>query len=522
MLLYRSLLRPCPSGCSRTRGLSRQGAAGLVTAGVLIVSLAAPVSPQTSTGPEGSGKALLVLAAASLADVLPPLAGRWEERSGVPVRFSFAATSRLAPQLEAGVPADVFISADLEWMDWAEERGAIRRETRTPIASNRLVLAVPAQPGTRAVEPDEVIERVTLLALADEHVPAGRYARQALESEGVWTEVESRVVRGGSVRGTLEWIARGEVEAGVVYRTDAAAEPRVEAVREFSPGSHDAIVYSGAVTVGSTSPEEAGRFLAFLADPEGRAVLSAAGFMAPPDPSASSQGMAGSFPDPLSAIRLSVIVAFVATLVGLVPAVGLGWLLARREFRGKSVVATLVLAPLVLPPVVTGFILLSLLGLRSLLGGWLAALGVQVPFTLVGASLAAMVVGLPLYVMAIRGAFEAVDTRFEEVSWTLGVHRSATFRRVTLPLAIPGIAAGAVLAFARSLGEFGATIVLAGNVEGSTRTIALAVYSLLESPSGHAATWTLVGASVVISLGALLGFEALSRRQKARLEDHRG
>ena len=124
--------------------------------------------------------------------------------------------------------------------------------------------------------------------------------------------------------------------------------------------------------------------------------------------------------------------------------------------------------------------------------------------------------------MAIRGAFEAIDTRYEEVSWTLGVHRSATFRRVTLPLALPGIAAGAVLAFARALGEFGATIVLAGNVEGSTRTIALAVYSLLESPSGHATTWWLVGASVAISLAALLGFEALNRRQRARLDDHRG
>ena len=232
--------------------------------------------------------------------------------------------------------------------------------------------------------------------------------------------------------------------------------------------------------------------------------------------------MESQVPDPWSAIRLSLVVALAATLVGLAPAVAVGWLLARKEFVGKSLLATLVLVPLVLPPVVTGFLLLSLLGSQSVMGVWLARLGVEIPFTLLGATVAALVVGLPLYIMAIRGAFQAADARYEEVSWTLGVHRAATFRRVTLPLAFPGIAAGAVLAFARALGEFGATIVLAGNVEGSTQTIALAVYSLLESPAGHRATWMLVGASVAISLVALLGFEALTRRQRARLEDHRG
>jgi molybdate transport system permease protein len=145
-------------------------------------------------------------------------------------------------------------------------------------------------------------------------------------------------------------------------------------------------------------------------------------------------------------------------------------------------------------------------------------MGLEVPFTIVGAAIAAFVVGLPLYVISIRGAFEAVDRTYEELSWTLGSPPHRTFIRVSLPLALPGIAAGAILAFARALGEFGATVVLAGNVEGSTRTIALAVYTLLESPSGRDTIWVLVGASVVISLLALLGFETLSRRQKQRIE----
>ena len=131
--------------------------------------------------------------------------------------------------------------------------------------------------------------------------------------------------------------------------------------------------------------------------------------------------------------------------------------------------------------------------------------------------MAAFAVGLPLYVLSVRNAFQAVDPSFEEVAWTLGKRPWPAFVRVTFPLALPGIAAGAVLAFARALGEFGATVVLAGNVEGSTRTIALAVYTLLESPQGREAIWFLVGASVFLSLLALLGFEILSRHQKKQM-----
>ena len=201
------------------------------------------------------------------------------------------------------------------------------------------------------------------------------------------------------------------------------------------------------------------------------------------------------------------------------PALLLGRLLARRDFACKTLVSTLVLMPLVLPPVVTGFLLLSLLGSRGPLGPALAALGITVPFTLLAPIVAALVVGFPLYVLSARGAFEAVDARLEEVAWTLGVRPRPAFFRVALPLALPGIAAGATLAFARALGEFGATIVLAGNLEGRTRTIPLAVYSLLEAPGGTRAAWILAGASVLLSLVALAGFEMLSRWQKRRLEE---
>ncbi len=480
------------------------------------------------------------MAASSLQDVLPVVARAWEAAGGEPIRFSFDATSRLAPQILSGAPADVFISADEAWMRWLGDGGGVDPASIRVVATNQLVFVVPSGASDSPTGPRSLatadLERV---ALAGENVPAGRYARAALESVGVWPQVQPRVVRGGTVRGTLEWVARGEADGGIVYRTDALVEDRVRIAFAFDEAGSPSPSYPAAATTRTEYPETARAFLDFLRGAETLALLDASGFgpgvagspsgpiPAPgldrpssPAQRSSSEGSTGL--DPWSAVRLSLIVAFSAVLLGLIPAVSMGWLLARRDFIGKSFVSMIVMAPLVVPPVVTGFLLLTVLGRESVLGGWLSAMGLSIPFTLLGATLAALVVGFPLYVMAIRAVFDTVDRRFEEVSWTLGVPKAPTFRRISLPLALPGIAAGAVLAFARSLGEFGATVVLAGNMEGETRTIALAVYSLLESPSGRSSTWILVVASVLLSLVALLGFEGLSRWQRRRMEDHHG
>ena len=472
--------------------------------------------------PERTPETLVVLAASSLQDVLPAVAQAWHAAGGVPVRFSFDATSRLAPQILRGAPADVFISADDVWMGWLREQGGVDGASIRPVATNQLVFVVPRGASAPPGDPRSIARAdLSRIALAGENVPAGRYARAALESVGAWRTVEPRVVRGGSVRGTLEWVARGEADGGIVYLTDALAEERVSLAFTFEGEDYPAPTYPGAVTTRTEHREAAEAFLDFMGGPEGVALFSASGFGAASAGAAAVQVVSSPL-DPWWAVRLSLIVAFSSVLLGLVPAVGMGWLLARRDFLGKSFVSMIVMAPLVVPPVVTGFLLLSLLGRESALGGVLAAVGLPIPFTLLGATVAALVVGFPLYVMAIRAVFENLDRRFEEVSWTLGVPKAPTFRRISLPLALPGIAAGAVLAFARALGEFGATVVLAGNLEGETRTIALAVYSLLESPSGRGATWMLVIASVMLSLLALLGFERLSRWQRRRLEDHHG
>jgi len=487
-------------------------AAGLALAGLPPMVMASAVEEQSSDS------TLLVLAAASLTDVLPRVADAWVRAGGKMPSFSFDATSRLANQALANPSADVFVAADVDWMRWLETQGRVIRGAPVLIASNELVVVVPTQ-GPVPRSPAD-LRASGRLALAGEHVPAARYARAALEGEGVWAALEPQVVRAGSVRGVLEWVARGEVPAGVVYQSDALASPSVRVAFAFDPATHPPIGYWAAPLETSDQEDLAEAFTAFLASSEAQAAFAEAGF-GPPRPQADTSIRTSPVQPPSiwSAVRLSLLVALLATVLGFVPAVGLGWLLARREFPGKTVLSTLVMAPLVMPPVVTGFLLLRAFGANTTLGSALAAMGLSVPFSLVGAALAAFVVGMPLYVISIRGAFEAVDAYYEELSWTLGSPPRRTFFRVSLPLALPGIAAGAVLAFARALGEFGATVVLAGNIEGSTRTIALAVYTLLESPSGQGTVWTLVGASVAISLLALLGFEYLSRQQKRRLED---
>lgn len=505
------------------RRISIAGALGLVSA----VCALLPARAHARQQPAEPGE-LLVLAAASLTDVLPAVADAWSAHGGVPVRFSFAATSRLAPQAVQGAPADLFFSADRSWMEWLVERQGVRDGTIRDFLANDLVLIVGA---ARAPPADAAaLSSVARLALAGENVPAGRYAEQALRATGVWEAVSTHVIRGGSVRGTLEWVARGEADAGVVYRTDAIAQPEVRIAFTFPPWSHQPVRYPAAVLTASRRTERARAFLDFAAGPEAARLFREAGFTVGPADSAvapsaapeDTPGIEPTIPDTGSAIAISLVVALLATLAGFPVALGAGWLLARRDFPGKTAVSMVMLAPLVMPPVVTGFLLLSALGSESPVGRWLTAVGLPVPFTLLGAAVAALVVGFPLYVLSVRNAFESVDPHYEDVSATLGVPPRRTFLRISLPLALPGIAAGAVLAFARALGEFGATVVLAGNVEGRTRTIALAVYTLLESPSGRDATWMLVGASVLLALAALLGYETLSRRQRRRLEVRRG
>ena len=206
-------------------------------------------------------------------------------------------------------------------------------------------------------------------------------------------------------------------------------------------------------------------------------------------------------PDVLDALRLSLVTATTATVVSMVLGVPLAWLLARASFPGRRVVRALVTVPLVLPPVVGGVALLLVFGRRGLVGTWLDRwFGVTLPFTTPGVVVAEAFVAMPFLVISVEGAIRAADLRYEEAAATLGATRWTVFRRVTLPLVAPGLAAGGVLCWARALGEFGATITFAGNYPGTTQTMPLIVYNALESDPPAAIVLSLVLLAVSIAI----------------------
>lgn len=225
----------------------------------------------------------------------------------------------------------------------------------------------------------------------------------------------------------------------------------------------------------------------------------------------------GLTPDEGTAIVLSLKVAAVATLASLVPGLAVAMLLARGRFPGRALLDGLVHLPLILPPVVTGYLLLLAFGRRGLVGAALAEIGIVFAFRWTGAALACAIMGFPLMVRAMRLSIEAVDRRLEQAAATLGARPAAVFLTVTLPLSLPGILAGCVLAFAKAMGEFGATITFVSNIPGETQTLPSAIYTLTQVPGGEAGALRLTLISVVLSLAALLASELLARRLGRRL-----
>jgi molybdate transport system permease protein len=223
-------------------------------------------------------------------------------------------------------------------------------------------------------------------------------------------------------------------------------------------------------------------------------------------------------PAEVDALLLTLRVALWATVASLPFGLGAAWLLARRQFFGKTLIDGVIHLPLVVPPVVVGFVLLVLLGRQGPIGGWLFDwFGVTIAFTWRGAAIAAAVMAFPLMVRAMRLSFEAADQRLETAARTLGAGPVRVFATVTLPQIAPGILTGVVLAFARSLGEFGATITFVSNIPGETRTLSLAIFTLSQTPGAEAAIVRLAVISVVIALAALVASEVLARRIGRRL-----
>ena len=223
-------------------------------------------------------------------------------------------------------------------------------------------------------------------------------------------------------------------------------------------------------------------------------------------------------PDELTAVWLSAKVALSATLLCLPLGIAVSWLLARRRFPGKVLLDVLVQLPMVLPPVVPGYLLLVVLGTQGVVGAWLLErFGITLAFTWKGAVLASAVMAFPLMVQPVRLAFGMIDRRLEQAATTLGATPWRAFFTVTLPLAVPGIIAGAVLCFSRSLGEFGATMAFVGNIPSETRTLPLAIYTYMHVPGGEAPSQRLAWLSIAIAFVALLAAHGISRRAERLL-----
>lgn len=237
----------------------------------------------TRSRAEAPASPLTVLAASSLTESLRKVGGAWQAKGNGSVTFSFEASSKLARQVEGGVPADVFVSADLEWMDYLDGKGLLAPGSRVVLLGNTLVAVVGAEARFVPTRPGELADpAVKRLALAGENVPAGKYARAALRATGAWEPVQDRAIVGDNVRTTLGWVAAGEADAGVVYATDAKIAPGVKVAFAFPPTSHPAIVYPAAALKGSAHGEDAKRFVAFCRSAEGQAIFAAAGFLPAP------------------------------------------------------------------------------------------------------------------------------------------------------------------------------------------------------------------------------------------------
>lgn len=214
-----------------------------------------------------------------------------------------------------------------------------------------------------------------------------------------------------------------------------------------------------------------------------------------------------------SAIQLSIGVAVICSVITLPVAIFFGWFLARKNFTGKSMLEGILHLPLVLPPITTGYLLLIIFGNKGFIGSFFyEKFGIQIAFSFYAAVIAAVFVSFPLVTRSIRLSIELVDQKLEEAARTLGASSFRVFFTITLPLALPGVISGFILSFARSLGEFGATISFAGNIQGKTQTLPLAIFSEMQVPGQEASTMRLVIVSVVISLIAMVAAEYLNRR----------
>jgi molybdate transport system permease protein len=437
---------------------------------------------------------ITVSAASSLSDAFEALRSRFEDGNpNIRVRFNFGGSDLLQRQIEAGDGAgvDVFAPAGAGPMSGLIARGLVDEADRRWFAGNTLVLIRPRDGGVEVQTFADLADtQVRRVAIGSEATPVGRYARQVLHHLDLWSNVEDRLVSAMNARLVLDLVSRGEVDAGIVYATDAAIEQEHVVVADRAKREwHDPIAYPIAA-LGDPPARSSTLFVDFVTSSEGQAILASFGFTSPGEPPIRSTGIKNvqTSVSVTKTMSLTLMAAGGALLIVFPLGTALGALLAKRSFPGRELLDTVITLPMILPPTVTGYCLITALGARSALGSHLELwFGVRVPLTLLGAAIASGVIALPLMVKSARTAFESVDGELEAASYTLGKGRVATFFRITLPLARNGLTAGAILSFARAVGEFGATMMLAGMIPGKTMTAPLAIFHAFTTHDDDAA-----------------------------------
>jgi molybdate transport system permease protein len=477
-----------------------------------VVTLMIPGSVAADGGASSRGEddKLTVLVAASVNDVVTELVDAYRTKNaaqGPAILVSAGPSGALLRQIELSAPCDLFITANGQHIDALVAQGIGAPGTRCRLARNTLVVATNSGHALASEptwdEPDQLLRSdIRRIVMASpEYAPVGHYARQAMSRAELWNGLQDKLVLANNARMAASHIESGAVDAGIIYRSDVLRSPTLTTLYRFPPDNHDAAAYAGMVISRNVAARE---LLAFLQSTAARDTWRKHGFSvagAPPFTKAmlSTQRAPSFLWQPL---WISMKVSATTVLLLLVPGVALASWLARTRARWAWLVEAIVMAPLVLPPVVTGFMILIVI--KSVAGGIL--------FTWWGAVLASAVVGLPLLVRTARAGFDTVDDRYRLIAATLGQPRWRIFLTITLPLAWPGVVGGLMLAWARSIGEFGATIVVAGNFPGRTRTLPLAIWTAIQqSPAPpELVYWLAISASLAV-LSVVLG-EIMVRR----------
>ena len=497
----------------------------MIMSAIAILLLSGFSKPALEVPDKTNQKTVTIFAAAGTNVAIEQIVKHYEKQTGCKVITNFASSSTLARQISAGAEFDIYISANSKWMDFVEEKKLIDSGTRKDLLFDRLALIAPADIAGNFR--DQTIEQILLnttgpVALGDPaHVPVGLYTKEALQTMGCWMHIQDRIVPSLSVQAAQLYVETGQCQLGVVYQAGASQSQKVKILHLFDETLHTPIRFSVAMASNSPNGKE---LLEFLRMPAAQQIFTNAGFSV----------LSGTDDDPLKknintssllsafnvnewqAFLISVKVAATCVLVVAAPGILLGYILASKSFPGRSFVNAFVHLPMVIPPVVTGYLALVFLGKNSLLGGFLERIfSISFAFNWLGAVLVASIMGFPLLVRSVKTAVEMIDSRYRYAANTLGANPVRTFFTITLPLAGPGILAGLILAFARSLGEFGATAVFAGNIPGKTQTLSLAIYNFMQIPGAESSAVRLVVISIIISFAAMLGSEILLQKMKA-------